>query len=200
MKPKKVPNPNGRGKIDDYWEPAQKSLLSDPKFLTVLMEYDKDNIDEKVIIIVEKYLKLEEFQPQVIKKASNAAAGLCKWVHAIIKYDSVAKIVRPKKLALEQAKEELQAALSLLAQKQDDLQVVLDNVEKLKQELNETIRKKEELENQVIDCSLKLDRAQRLLNGLGGEKSKWTEFVKQLGDDLSNSIGAALSILVPVHF
>ena len=77
-------------------------LLSDPKFLTILMEFDKDNIDDKVIVAVEKYLNLDEFQPDVIKKASKAAAGLCKWVHAIIKYDKVAKVVRPKKLALQQ--------------------------------------------------------------------------------------------------
>lgn len=69
------------------------------------------------------------------------------------------------------------------------MQVVLDNVAELKNELNETIRKKEELVEQVKDCSLKLDRAQRLISGLGGEKTRWTTFVEELSDDLKHSVG-----------
>eukprot|EP00924_Labyrinthula_sp_SR-Ha-C_P010247 snap_masked-scaffold_23-processed-gene-1.31-mRNA-1 protein AED:0.10 eAED:0.11 QI:0/-1/0/1/-1/1/1/0/4309 len=192
VKPKKVPNPNGKGKVDDYWENAQKFLLGDPKFLIRLMDFDKENIADKVVLVVSKYLKMNEFQPDVIKKSSNAAAGLCKWVHAIIQYDSVAKVVRPKREALEKANTELNEALSLLKQKQEDLQEVLDNVARLTQELNETIAKKDQLENQVKDCSLKLDRAQRLINGLGGEKARWTQFTEDLAIALENSVGDVL--------
>ena len=44
--PKMVPNPEGKGKIPDYWEPAQKQVLNDTKFLDRLLHFDKDNIDE----------------------------------------------------------------------------------------------------------------------------------------------------------
>lgn len=27
VKPKKVPSPDGKGKIDDYWDPSKKALL-----------------------------------------------------------------------------------------------------------------------------------------------------------------------------
>ena len=34
--------------------------------------------------------------------------------------------------------------------------------------------KKIELENNIDICSKKLDRAEKLINGLGGEKERWT--------------------------
>jgi dynein heavy chain len=46
-KPKMVADPNRQGKkIPDYWDNS-KRLLSDPsKFLTSLLEYDRDNIPQ----------------------------------------------------------------------------------------------------------------------------------------------------------
>jgi dynein heavy chain len=49
--PTRVPDPSGNGSkmIIDYWEPAKKYILSDPKLLRSLVEYDKDHIDAKII-------------------------------------------------------------------------------------------------------------------------------------------------------
>ncbi|CAE7037052.1 DNAH7 [Symbiodinium sp. CCMP2592] len=99
VKPKKVTAEDGRTKIDDYWEPSKKSLWGDSKMLDRLLGYDKDHIPVEVI---EKLKPLEddpEFDPEVIKKASTAAMGICKWVRAMIVYDGVAKVVGPKKEA-----------------------------------------------------------------------------------------------------
>jgi dynein heavy chain len=50
VKPKMVPDPaGGTKKVADYWEVAQKQLLSDSHFLQNLMEYDKDNVPDAVI-------------------------------------------------------------------------------------------------------------------------------------------------------
>ena len=52
IKPNKVPNPDGSGSwLKDYWTPSQK-LLGDMKFLPMLIQYDKDDIPEKVVSIV----------------------------------------------------------------------------------------------------------------------------------------------------
>ena len=39
-----------------------------------------------------------------------------------------------------------------------------------------------DLENQVDLCEKKLVRAEQLLGGLGGEKARWQESAKQLGE------------------
>ena len=192
VKPKKVPNPNGRGKIDDYWEPAQKQLLNDPKFLQHLEKYDKDNIEPKVIEKAKPYTERDDFDPKIILKASKAAAGLCKWIHAMVKYDAVAKIVQPKKEALAKATEELGEALAALKAKQDELKDVLQTVADLKKQLDDTMEKKKQLEDKVEDCATKLDRASRLIGGLGGEKDRWTKFVADLSILYENSVGDIL--------
>eukprot|EP01029_Cantina_marsupialis_P005813 TRINITY_DN1630_c1_g1_i2.p1 TRINITY_DN1630_c1_g1~~TRINITY_DN1630_c1_g1_i2.p1 ORF type:complete len:2520 (+),score=925.36 TRINITY_DN1630_c1_g1_i2:475-7560(+) len=192
VKPKKIPDPNGRGKIDDYWEPAQKVVLNDPKFLNKLMTYDKDNIPVSVVDKVRKYVDNPDFTAERILKASAAAGGLCKWVHAIIVYDRVAKIVAPKKAALKEATASLEIAESQLREKQEELQAMEQRVAELQEELKVTVQKKEDLANQVDECAARLDRAERLIGGLGGEKTRWTQFTKDLQYTYDNLVGDIL--------
>lgn len=49
VKPNKVPAPDGRGKVEDFWEPAKKELLGDPRLLDRLINFDKDNISEEAM-------------------------------------------------------------------------------------------------------------------------------------------------------
>jgi dynein heavy chain len=42
---------------------------------------------------------------------------------------------------------------------------------------------------QVNDCTVKLQRADKLIGGLGGERVRWQATVDQLGQDLINVIG-----------
>ena len=44
-------DPNVTKKIDDYWGPAQKQLLGDAVPQN-LKDYDKDNMDEKMVVKV----------------------------------------------------------------------------------------------------------------------------------------------------
>jgi dynein heavy chain len=104
VKPVRIKDPNGSGKmIDDYWAPSVK-LLGDSHFLQSLKAYDKDNIDPIVIAnIRKKFIPNPDFVPEIVKNSSSAAEGLCKWVRALDKYDIVAKVVGPKKESLAKA-------------------------------------------------------------------------------------------------
>lgn len=53
----------------------------------------------------------------------------------------------------------------------------------MKRDLKITQDKKAELENQVDDCTKKLDRAQKLIINLGGEKTRWSKTAKDLKVD-----------------
>ena len=120
VEPEKIQDPHdGTKKVDDYWGPAQKVVLADSNLLTKLVNYDKDNMAPAMIEkIATEYTSNELFGPDLVKKGSVAAAGLCKWVHAMVVYDKVAKTVGPKKAALKKAQETLATALKfLLAQR-----------------------------------------------------------------------------------
>ena len=43
-------------------------------------------------------------------------------------------------------------------------------------------KKKEDLEANILLCEQKLDRAEKLIGGLGGEKSRWTETAANLAE------------------
>jgi dynein heavy chain, axonemal len=103
VKPERLPNPNGVGVIEDYWV-ASKKVLQDMRFLDSLIHFDKDNIPPRVIQkLQERILTNENFDPEKVAIASSAAAGLCKWIVAMVDYDKVIKVVAPKRAALEEA-------------------------------------------------------------------------------------------------
>lgn len=59
-------------------------------FLQALINYDKEHIPENCLKVVnEQYLKDLEFNPNLIRTKSFAAAGLCAWVINIIKFYEV---------------------------------------------------------------------------------------------------------------
>ena len=64
-----------------------------------------------------------------------------------------------------------------------------DKIAHLESELDAATKKKNELAQQVEDCTLKLERAEKLIGGLGGERTRWTETVEQLKKDLVNVVG-----------
>ncbi|GFR47539.1 hypothetical protein Agub_g9261 [Astrephomene gubernaculifera] len=103
IRPNKVNDPaNPARKVNDYWAPS-KALLADPKFLEMLMRYDKDNIPPSIISAVQPYMAMDEFDPNAVRKASAAAYGLCCWVRAMVEYDKAVKVVAPKKAKLAEA-------------------------------------------------------------------------------------------------
>jgi dynein heavy chain len=84
----------------------------------------------------------------------------------------VAKVVAPKKAALAQANAEFAEAMASLEKKRASLREVQDKLTKLQETLEHNKAKKAELENQVDLCTKKLERAEQLIGGLGGEKDR----------------------------
>ncbi|XP_064598423.1 dynein axonemal heavy chain 7-like [Liolophura sinensis] len=193
IKPERIPDPAGTGKkIEDYWGPS-KRMLGDMKFLESLHNFDKDNIPVAIMKQIRaKYMDNPDFDPDKVKNASTACEGLCKWARAMEVYDRVAKVVAPKKEALKKAEGELAVAMGELEKKRASLKEVQDKLAKLEEKLEFNKKKKADLENQVDLCSKKLDRAEQLIGGLGGEKTRWGEAAKDLAQKYINLTGDVL--------
>jgi dynein heavy chain len=138
------------------------------------------------------FIQNEEFSPEKVAKASKAAEGLCRWVGAMITYDRVAKIVAPKKAALEEAERALQATMAALNAKKAALQKVEDELAALQRNLDNARQKKIDLENQAGSCDMKIGRANQLLDGLGGERERWGVFASNLGERFEKLTGDVL--------
>uniref|UniRef100_A0A8C6I795 Dynein axonemal heavy chain 12 n=1 Tax=Mus spicilegus TaxID=10103 RepID=A0A8C6I795_MUSSI len=193
IKPEKISDPSGTGgKIFDYWGPSKK-LLGDMNFLRDLREYDKDNIPVAVMQkIRSEYLTNPEFDPPKVAKASSAAEGLCKWIMAMEVYDRVAKVVAPKKARLAEAQRSLAETMELLNQKRAELAQVEHHLENLEKTFQEKTEEKAALEDQVELCAKKLERASKLIGGLGGEKSRWSQAADDLQITYENLTGDVL--------
>ncbi|XP_049887204.1 dynein axonemal heavy chain 7-like [Pectinophora gossypiella] len=192
VKPDKVPNPSGVGTIEDYWGPSKK-ILSDIKFLESLQNYDKDNIPPAVMKKLTTTVMLDEgFVPEKIRTVSVAAEGMCKWVIAMTKYDKVAKVVAPKKQRLAAAQAVYDKAMGALAIKQAQLREIQAKLAKLEEALAEQNRQQKIMDDEVANCMNKLKRAEMLISGLGGEKTRWTQIAKTLRETYNTLTGDIL--------
>lgn len=189
LKPVKVNDPDNPGKKrDDFW-PVSLQLVSQLDFVKQLQVFDRNAIDEVMIKRIEPYLEREEFQPEAVKKSSTAAFGISQWVRAMHTYYYVNRDVAPKRAALEQAESELKEVTDALAVKKAELQAVEDKIAELNALLQRNVDEKERLEKEMEMCSKKIQRADKLISGLGGEKARWGEVCAKLRLDFGNLTG-----------
>ena len=181
VKPDRVQDTNDpQKKINDYWTAAKRNLLADPKFITNLINFDRDSIPSSIITKLKGYLSNPNMDPAKVSKASTAAYGLAQWLRAMVAYDRVAKIVAPKRAALAEAEAAYNEVMEGLRGKQEELRVVEEKVAALTATLNEMKEKKASLERDIEDTKNKLIRAEKLISSLGGEQSRWTEEAAKL--------------------
>ena len=110
-----------------------------------------------------------------MKTISEIATNLASWVIAMDKFYNVNLIVKPKKMALAAAQAKYDEISGKLRIKQEELRIVQEKVDALRADLKMTQDLKAKLERDVAECEAKLDRATKLIGGLGGEKARWNE-------------------------
>ena len=81
------------------------------------------------------------------------------------------QVVAPKK-KLKKAQAALAETMLNRNAKRAELHEVEERLAKLKEQFVEKSQEKEQLEEQVDLCAMKLERAHKLIRGLGGEKDK----------------------------
>lgn len=191
ISPDRVNDPTTGKKVMDFWGPS-KRLLGEMGFLQALKDFDKDNINPDTMKKIRKdYIPNPTFKPHIVAKASSAAEGLCKWIIAMDLYDAVAKVVAPKRRKLEAAEKEYADTMKTLAEKREMAAALEAMVAKLTEELALANAERQKVEDDVEMCKNKLIRAETLIGGLGGEKSRWTDvaaFLQTLFDNLAGDI------------
>ncbi|KAF8058055.1 DHC10 [Scenedesmus sp. PABB004] len=154
------------------WEEAKKAL-GDASFMSRLLNFDKDGLDEALLKKLAKLTAAPEFSPDAVGKVSLAARGLCMWVRAMEVYGRVAKDVGPKRARLRAAQDNLARKQAALAAAQEALAAVLAKVKALRDRYEESTARKTVLEAELTDLEGKLLRAEKLVTGLAGERVRW---------------------------
>ncbi|XP_059574595.1 dynein axonemal heavy chain 2 isoform X3 [Alligator mississippiensis] len=173
------------------WAEAKRQL-SEPTFIKQLIHFDKDNISDKVLKKIGGFCAQPDFQPDIVGRVSLAAKSLCMWVRAMEMYGRIYRVVEPKRARMNAAAAQLAEKQASQAEAQAKLREVAERLERLKQEYEEKLAQKEELRARSEDMELKLDRADKLVSGLAGEKARWEETVQGLDEDLGYVVGDCL--------
>ncbi|KAJ7527535.1 hypothetical protein O6H91_16G059900 [Diphasiastrum complanatum] len=165
------------------WEEAKKAL-GEPSFLEKLIKYDKDQLVDTLLKKINKYTSESDFTPEIIGKVSGAARGLCLWVRSMESYGYIAKEVGPKKAKLKAAQDALNRQEAALQEARRKLDEVRKKVQALKDKYDKSLFSKEALQQEADDLEVKLQRAEKLVMGLAGEKDRWeasiTAFEEQI--------------------
>jgi dynein heavy chain len=173
------------------WASAKKKI-GESDFLRQLRSYDKDNVNPGLLKKLKKYTENVGFDPLVVRQSSGAAAALASWVMAIELYSNVAKEVEPKRNALKQAESLLAEKLEQLAKVQAELAAVIAKVDALNRKHTESVTEKTRLQMEAAALLDKLERAEKLIGGLSGERSRWEVSIARFEAQLQALPGDAL--------
>ncbi|XP_023930267.1 dynein heavy chain 6, axonemal [Lingula anatina] len=173
------------------WATA-KQVLGDAGFLKRLVQFDKNNLPDKVYNKLKKYTKHADFTPDKVGTVSVACKSMCEWVLALERYNEVYKMVKPKQRRVEEAKEALHLAQKNLAQKQSSLSKIQDHLKLLQQQYQDSVNQRESLKERKKTTALRIQRASVLISALADEKVRWAESVKVLDFKLQGLVGDTL--------
>jgi len=152
-----------------------KTELNDTNFLVRIKGFDKDNIKDTTLRKIEKFTKDSNFTPKLVSNVSLAAGALCQWVHAMKIYAEIYREVEPKRNKLRQAQEKLESKQKQLREANAELKKVQEMVKGLNDQFNSSNNEKETLARTAEELKVKLERAGKLVDGLAGEKVRWTD-------------------------
>lgn len=185
--------PTGEKLDETQWNDAKK-VLGHPNILNMLKGYQKDSLNEKMVKKVVKAFegKSRDEALDDMKSVSVAGYGLLTWVTSMLKYYEVAKNVQPlrdKVAAMEKAQAQTEKELH-------ELQVTLDALSKEIGELNsqytEANNELDVLQQEAALMTKRLNAASQLIDGLTGERTRWSADVTGLEQQSVMLVGDCL--------
>jgi dynein heavy chain, axonemal len=180
-------------KKPDYWATAKEQLLNNPNaLLQRLIQYDKENIPEKLIQAVMPLVTSEDFTPKKIAGASQACAAMCQWTHAMVRFHEVSNKVAPLRERLAVAQQANQEAQVKLREAERQLAEVAQRLADMQHRKEEAEKELKELDETVKRTALRLERAAMLIDGLAGEKRSWIQSVERLDESAQFLVGDLL--------
>ena len=183
--------------FEPKWGTGGRQLLGTMGFLNMLKGFDKDSLNDKKIKKVERLLQThtaagEPMTVETLIPKSTAAAGLFRWVIAVVEYYGVAKRVKPlteKVKLMEQQQMESEKGLVLINANLAALTEQLDALNAEFKLLNDELTKLRDLAQTM---ERRLQTASKLIKGLGGERTRWTTEVAHLKGNRGLLVGDCL--------
>jgi dynein heavy chain len=153
------------------------------------MEFPKDSVTQATLKKIEKFTKMENFKPAYVRNISQAAGALCEWVLSIEDYSKVLKVVAPKRARKEMAEEQLRKKIAFLEELEAEFKILADRLAALQEKFDKTNAEMEAFKRELDQLQVKIDRGDKLISGLSGEKTRWEATLIELDDKFIKLIG-----------
>ena len=194
--PRKVDGPNGK-KEEDYW-PETVSMLNDVNFVKSVTNFKIESISKETINKIKKYVPADKAvraeKRKIALQSFMAVAALYDWVCASFEYWFVYQEILPKKLAADEAERKLRKSEEMLAEARAHLAAVEAHLQELQDKFQAMQDKEQELSQSVTNTQNRLLRAQKLIEGLSGETSRWNDTATHLKGSSMFILGDSLLI------
>lgn len=164
-------------------------LMAQAKFLDEMKAFNTDTITEETCELLYPYLEMDDFTTEMAAKASGNVAGLCDWCRAMVNYYFIAKFVGPKIEALKIAEAKLSVANEQLAVAEAELSAKEAELKGLNDEFSAAMAEKQKTQDEADVTVAKMDAANKLIGGLGGEKIRWTAQSKEFAATIRRLVG-----------
>mmetsp|Transcript_53278 Transcript_53278/g.159518 ORF Transcript_53278/g.159518 Transcript_53278/m.159518 type:complete len:3881 (-) Transcript_53278:473-12115(-) len=181
-------------KLDDSWADSKK-MLGNPKLLDLLKAYPKDDMTEKMAKSTQKILnqnKKYDITVDNMATKSKAGKGLLVWVFAIMKYYEVAKDVEPLRNKVRKMEKAQANTESELAQLKELLAELNGEISELEVGYSKANNELSDLQTQAEEMERRLTAASKLIEGLTGERQRWSNDVNALLAGRTTLVGNAV--------
>ncbi|OXU30794.1 hypothetical protein TSAR_013179 [Trichomalopsis sarcophagae] len=173
------------------WSEALK-VMADTRFLFNLQNFPKDNINAETVDLMMPYLNYHLYTYEAAKTACGNVAGLIQWTMSMVTFYGINKDVLPLKanLAIQQGKHDkanrnLEAAEKLLKAKDEDLRQV-------QSEFDAVMSERQTIVDLANICQAKMDTAKAMIDGLSGERLRWTDQLAMFKSETERLVGDVL--------
>ncbi|KAM7390019.1 hypothetical protein PAMA_008269 [Pampus argenteus] len=158
----------------------------------LLLFQRKDSITEEVVELLAPYLDMDDYNLDSAKRICGNVAGLCSWTQAMVDFFSINKEVLPLKanLALQEAR--LVVAQTELAKAQEQLDAKQQELDAVQALYDAAMKEKQDLQDDAQACRRKMANATALIDGLGGEKVRWTDSSTGFQTQIKHLVGDVL--------
>ncbi|KAI5624125.1 dynein heavy chain 5, axonemal, partial [Silurus asotus] len=173
------------------WTEALK-LMNNSAFLGMLLNFNKDTITEEVVELLAPYISMEDYNLDAAKRICGNVAGLCSWTEAMVDFFSINKEVLPLKANLKLQEARLAVAQDELSRAQEQLDEKQKELDEAQALYDGAVKEKQSLLDDAEGCRRKMSSAMALIDGLGGEKIRWTESSTEFQRQIKHLMGDVL--------
>ncbi|ORC91608.1 putative dynein heavy chain [Trypanosoma theileri] len=175
------------GVTDVSWQSMRK-FLGERGAKERILDFDAQKVTPAIRENVSRLLnqKSTSFKPEVIHRASVAAAPMAAWVKAMVDYSTILERIAPLSQQLQQLEKNQKEGEEQLHVLKKKLKRIDEAVEELRKEFSKKCKEAERLKDTLEKAQMELEKACNLLEKLSTEKTRWAQDIEKI--ELNNRL------------